>query len=111
MPIRHSVDDKTLQAMYGPMKEAQLQELVRRAAITAGWLYYHTHDSRRSDPGFPDVVMVRSGRALFRELKTQTGKLSAAQEEWGRKLIESGCDFAVWRPVDWGRGDILREIE
>jgi len=97
--------------MFGDMKEATLETLVRGAVITAGGLYYHTHDSRRSDPGFPDCVIVLRGRVKYRELKDRTGKLSPKQEEWRDRLIEAGQDWGLWRPYDWGRGDILKELE
>ena len=49
------------------MSEAQFQSHVVALAHRLGWLVYHTRDSRRSEPGFPDLVMVR-GRTLFREI-------------------------------------------
>ena len=36
-----------------------------------GWRWYHTHDSRRSEPGFPDITAAREGRLLFAELKRE----------------------------------------
>ena len=48
-------------------------------ARTLGWRVYHTYDSRRSQPGFPDLVLVRE-RILFLELKSETGKLSHDHE-------------------------------
>ena len=69
------------------------------AAKQNGWEVYHTHDSRRSEPGFPDLVLVRD-RVLFRELKTNTGRISPAQKHWGAVLTAAGADFKVWRPKD-----------
>ena len=34
-----------------------------------GWLVYHTHDSRRSGPGFPDLVLLRDGYLIVAECK------------------------------------------
>jgi len=64
-----------------------------------GWLVYHTHDSRRSQPGFPDLVLVRD-RVLYRELKAATGRVSAEQQVWLDRLERAGADAAVWRPGD-----------
>lgn len=60
---------------------------IRSHAGFAGFppeLMYHTYDSRRSDPGFPDDVFLhKSGtRLLFIEAKRQDGKLSAEQVCW-----------------------------
>ena len=78
--------------------EKQFQAQVVQIAKMKRWLVYHTWDSRRSEPGFPDLCLVRE-RVLFRELKTDTGKLSPHQKLWGDKLTEAGADFAVWRPA------------
>lgn len=74
---------------------------VREFATLCGWLVYHAHDSRRSTPGFPDLVLCRRGRLIFAELKSQRGALSAAQREWGFALSLTGCvEYYRWRPAD-----------
>ncbi len=61
--------------------EKDWQTQVVQLAKTLGYLVYHTHDSRRSEAGFFDLVIVTwDTRLLFRELKTTKGKLSKAQE-------------------------------
>ena len=77
--------------------EKHFQSHVLRYAKKRGWHVYHTHDSRRSEPGFPDLVLVRN-KVLFRELKTDKGRLTAAQKAWGESLTTAGADYAVWRP-------------
>lgn len=52
--------------------------------------------------GFPDLVLVKD-RVLFRELKTDRGRLSEAQHEWMAVLEGAGADVDVWRPSDWAR--------
>ena len=64
------------------MTEAELQALITDAADLGGWLWYHTHDSRRSNPGFPDLVLVRPPEMLFIELKSERGRVSPAQRMW-----------------------------
>lgn len=89
------------------MTEAEFQAQIVQLAKMCGWRVYHTHDSRRSEPGFPDLVLARSGTAvLFREVKTETGKLSEAQAVWIHLLTQAGADAGVWRPSDW---DTIRE--
>lgn len=95
------------------LSEAQFQHQVIDLAKLHGYsLIYHTHDSRRSQAGFPDLVLVSEhrGRALFRELKTETGRLSPAQFAWigGMKLAKLNAD--VWRPSDLQSGRIIKEL-
>jgi len=65
-----------------------------------GWEAYHTHDSRRSERGFPDLVLVRQV-VLYRELKTMTGRLSLDQRRWRDALQGANEDWDLWRPSDW----------
>lgn len=79
------------------MKEKHFQALVVFYARSRGWRVYHTYDSRRSEPGFPDLVLVRN-EVLYRELKAEKGRLTDAQKVWGESLTEAGANYAVWRP-------------
>jgi hypothetical protein len=82
--------------------ERQFQQQVLDWALLNGWLVYHPFDSRRSQVGFPDLTLVRDGRLVFAELKTATGRVSAAQHEWlGALRAVAGCETHVWRPADW----------
>ena len=58
------------------LPEAALMSQVRALATRLGCLVYHTRDSRGSDEGFPDLVLVNPTRVIFAELKTRTGKLT-----------------------------------
>lgn len=90
------------------MTEKTLQAAILGAARRLGWLAYHTHDSRRSQPGYPDLHLVHpdTGRSLFRELKTQKGRLTPDQQAWLTALTHAGHDAAIWRPIDWFDGTI-----
>lgn len=93
--------------------EAQFQQQIIDLAKLHGYtLIYHTHNSRRSQPGFPDLVLVseQRGRALFRELKTDTGRLTREQYNWfvGMKLAK--LNAGVWRPADLASGQIIKEL-
>ena len=79
------------------MTEKQFQAQVVKWAKMMRWQVYHTHDSRRSEPGFPDLVLAKD-RVLFRELKTDKGRLTPAQKMWGKDLTDAGADWAIWRP-------------
>lgn len=70
------------------MSEAAFQEQVIHIAKLYGWLHFHTFDSRRSEPGFPDLVLVRSPELIFAELKAERGRLSADQVKWIAHLTD-----------------------
>lgn len=78
--------------------EKQLQSAVVEAMGYMGWLTYHTHDSRRSNPGFPDIVAVKGSRLIFLELKSEKGKVRAEQVEWLDVLIETHSEVYLVRP-------------
>ena len=92
------------------MSEDVLLGKVRGMAATLGWLTYHTHDSRRSEPGFPDLVLVKGERVLYRELKKQSGRVDPAQKAWMGALADAGVDVAIWRPADLLSGAIREAL-
>jgi len=81
------------------VSERDFQQQVTDLASLHGWLIYHTHDSRRSQPGFPDLVLVRE-RVIFAELKTERGKLTRAQRIWLAALAGASVEAYCWRPSD-----------
>lgn len=95
------------------MTEGQLQIAVVEAAKRRGWLVYHTHDSRRSQAGYPDLHLVHptAGRSLLRELKRETGIVSKDQKIWLAALKLAGLDAGVWRPIHWFDGTIDHELD
>lgn len=90
------------------MTEKTFQAAILGAARRHGWLVYHTHDSRRSQPGYPDLHLVHptAHRSLMRELKTQKGRLTTDQQTWLTVLRAAGVDADVWRPAQWFDGTI-----
>lgn len=87
--------------------EKEWLEQIRTLAKQLGWYTYHTHRSRRSEPGFPDLVLVRD-RVLFVELKTETGKATDVQADWLARLQLAGANAFLWRPGDLE--DAAREL-
>ncbi len=87
------------------MTEKALQEAIIEAAGYLGYRSYHTHDSRRSEPGFPDLILLRErdGRRFAIELKTERGKVSPAQTDWLTAFSTCGIPAFVVRPrdLDW----------
>ena len=98
------MSDQRAPALWANMSERQLQDQVLELAQIRGWLVYHTHDARRSQPGFPDLVLLRD-RVVFVELKSQLGQLTPSQLEWLTRLWDVGAEAHVWRPSDWYDGD------
>jgi hypothetical protein len=81
--------------------EKQFEAAVVEYARLHSWVTYHTHDSRRSPEGFPDLVLARGDKLLFAELKSDRGRLSDAQLQWIEVLQRTGAVVCVWRPSDW----------
>jgi hypothetical protein len=110
------------------MSERALQDRVLGLARAAGYsLAYHTHDSRRSQPGFPDLVLINptDQRLIFAELKTMRGRVTHHQKAWldGIEAVEErihdldnqphrGCAVSVyvWRPIDLFDGTIEEHL-
>lgn len=82
------------------LTEKQWQQLVVDFARMHQWWTHHEFDSRRSSEGWPDLVLLRDGEALFVELKREDGKVTAAQAYVLDLLESAGCEVAVWRPSD-----------
>ncbi len=82
------------------LSEKDFQQRIIDRAKALGWLVYHTHDSRHSDAGFPDLVLARKGRVVFAEVKAEKGRLSEAQMGWLYALKAAADEAYVWRPSD-----------
>lgn len=82
--------------------EKSLQAQVEVLFRAHGWLTYHPYDSRRSEPGYPDVTAVHAERGVvFAELKSARGRVSPAQQRWLRALRAARARVYLWRPDDW----------
>jgi hypothetical protein len=68
--------------------------------------HYHTRNSKGSDSGFPDLVLLRPPRLVVAELKTETGRVTVAQWAWLDDFAACGAESYVWRPSD--RAEIER---
>jgi len=85
------------------LTEKAFQQQVTDLARLCGWRVYHTHDSRRCVPGFPDLVLVhrKRGVVLFAELKVGRNTTTPEQEAWLDDLFGCGQRVTVWRPEQW----------
>lgn len=84
--------------------ERQVQDTLIAAARLAGWLVYHPWLSVRSSAGWPDLFCVHPGRrqVLAIEVKSQRGRVSAAQQAWLAALAAAGIPAFVVRPAPAG---------
>tara|TARA_R100000656_G_scaffold3761_1_gene5301 strand:- start:134 stop:469 length:336 start_codon:yes stop_codon:yes gene_type:complete len=87
------------------LTEAQFQEsVIEMATDIYGWEVFHDGDSRRSNAGFPDLVLVKDGKLIFAELKREKESYpSEKQKLWlaklGQVMQSSDNVLAVlWRP-------------
>ena len=85
-----------------PETEAGFLGWVRDRAAWARppWRTYHTLRSRGSEPGFPDLVLVRPPRLIFAELKATGGRVSRPQRGWLTDLEATGVEVYLWWPSD-----------
>lgn len=103
---------------FRDVSESALQTRVIETAKAFGWLVHHARPAMRQSgqwstpiqgaPGYPDLTMVRGGRVIFAELKTEVGKVTDWQERWLKELafagdpgsdpLEGGVECYVWRP-------------
>jgi hypothetical protein len=88
----------------------QLRADVRKVCRLLRLYCYSPYFSERSQAGWPDLTIVGPSGILFRELKTGTGRLTAAQEDVLLRLGQAGGDAAVWRDTDWTAKTIHREL-
>ena len=63
------------EALVASVSEAEMQRTLRDAAIQATSLYFHDHDARKNDVGFPDtfVGLPKQNLLLVPELKSAFG--------------------------------------
>lgn len=91
--------------------EKQWQRHMEELAVFLGYTYrYHTQDSRGSESGFPDLVLVKPGvRTIYFELKTDkpSSKPTQDQVDWVRALRSTGLHAWIIRPRNI---DIVIEI-
>ena len=87
----------------GLVSEKAFMAAVVRFATQQGWKVYHTHDSRKSTPGYPDLTMAKAGcPVIFAELKIAGEKPTIEQQAWLDTLRQAQhTQVFLWRPSDW----------
>ncbi len=91
------------------MPEAQLQAEVARLCRRLGGYHMNPNTKHRSEPRGPASTII--GRTIiYRELKSQFGRLTREQTAVGYRIQAAGGNFKVWRPSDWLDGTIAAEL-
>lgn len=82
--------------------EGDYQQTIIDLLRLNGWKVYHTHDSRRSEPGFPDLIAIKGGDLLALEIKSDRGRPTPAQLEWLEAFarVERVTSKLIY-PKDW----------
>jgi hypothetical protein len=94
------------------LTERQFQDQVARLARLRGWRVAHFRPAmtrlgkwvtavQYDAKGFPDMVLLRGTRILFRELKVSGRKATSEQVQWLLALRDAKQDAALWTPDDW----------
>ena len=83
--------------------EAMLQAVVITMAERLGFLTYSIPDSRRTNPGYPDVHIVGHGVSVYVECKTAKGRVRREQKTWLAELQRAGIPAMILRPKDVDR--------
>lgn len=90
--------------------EQEFTDAVIELCALRGLLVHHCRPARtakgwvtpiQGNKGFTDLVIVGSRGVLFRELKSESGRVSPEQDVWIGRLARAGSNVAVWRPADW----------
>ena len=89
--------------------EKAFMEQIREIAIVSGWMTYHTHNSQRSEPGWPDLALYKDRRLVFIETKRQIGRVTPEQQTWIDALntVDGAVQAYIFRPSDW---DQIHEV-
>lgn len=92
------------------LSERDWQAQVLELAELYRWRVHHCRPAQtrsgrwstpiQGDPGFPDLVLVRGGRVIFAELKTDNprAQLGPEQARWRDALLGAGLEWFCWRP-------------
>jgi hypothetical protein len=91
--------------------EKELEAEILRLAGKLRLVVLVIPDSRRlvRGPGYPDLTVFGRG-VLYRELKTEGGKLSGAQIAWRYTIQGAGGNWGLWRPEHLAAGRIETEL-
>lgn len=83
---------------------------VRKLMKLYGLDGFHCRNSIGSRRGFPDWEIWGTS-TIWRELKTERGRLTVPQRRVGSLINRAGGDWQVWKPRDLFSGVIAAQLE
>ena len=83
------------------ISEKEFQAKVIELVKSYGWMAYHTFDSRRSEAGFPDLLLLRGEEIVVLELKVPPNKATAKQRAWLKAFERAHVGAHLVYPTDW----------
>lgn len=91
-----------------PVSEALFTQQVLQLASALNWRSAHFRPAMTSQgwrtpvqgdgKGFFDLVLIRTPRVIFAELKSERGKLSPEQVEWMESVAGCPTENYTWKP-------------
>ena len=75
---------------------------VIQLARALGWRVYHTHNSRHSPAGYPDLTLVKGKALVYMELKMPGNLPSKHQKAWLAALNQTPARVYLMTPDDMG---------
>lgn len=100
-------------AALTPMTHTALIAAIAAMADDRGLVWHYCPDGRHCDgaPGLPDLMILGSWHALFREVKTADGRRTLAQVRYHDRMARAGLDVATWRERDLANGRVEKELD
>lgn len=80
------------------MFESAIQSKIIKHLSNEGWIVVKLIQTNMN--GIPDLMVLKGGRTLFIEVKSETGKLSDLQGHRIEQLHKQGFDAVVVRSLD-----------
>lgn len=82
------------------IKESDIQQTIKEYLQWHGWFVVKIHQSLGSYKGIADLYAIKDGRHVWIEVKTDTGKLSKAQEQFKKDIESHGGMCIVARDIE-----------
>ena len=110
-PTIVALQDVLRAGTYNPkISEVEFGNALMHWAQYKGWMVHKHEVMRRTSrgpvaqvwaKGYPDLTLLRDGKLVVAELKTDKGRPTPDQRRWLDELAMAGVAAYLWRPSDW----------